>query len=808
MKIRYDADLTLSVGSSCWTKVWKTRQLTWSSLLRKLQTPQRTGETVAEYRKMSRTDKGRKKDVGGFVGGLLKGGRRAQSHVISRQLVCLDADKATDDFILDVDLALGGTAYTYYTTHGHTPERPRFRLIVPLEEPVTPEQYPAVARRLAADVGIDYFDPTTYGCSRLMYWPSAPEDGEYLFGYEDAPFLKGDAVLARYQDWTDAGQWPTGKTESAAHARSAKQQGDPLTKPGLIGAFNRTFYPIGKVIETYLSGVYGETGHPDRYTYLAGSTVAGLIIYDDKFAYSHHGTDPISGHLCSAFDLVRLHLFGSQDDDCREDVPVNKRPSFASMSKLAGESPDVVQELNKAELTELFEDTDDDSDLEWLKTLDRTTGKHPVILPTAKNFITILTNDRHLVNKFGRDDFSRRIAVKGDLPWRKQAEGTIWRDEDDAQLRNYLSRVYDLTGRSVIDDALTEVIARNHFHPVREYLENLTWDGTERAETLYVDYLGAKDSAYTRTVTLTHLKAAVARVLHPGIKFDACLVLSGPQGIGKSTVLSKLGGPWFNDSITSLQGKDPMEQLRGSWIIELSEMQAANKAENDMIKSFISRQVDKFRAAYGRRTEEFERQCVFTATTNDFVFLKDRSGGRRFWPILGTENAKKSALDDLPQSYIDQVWAEAYEKYRKDPRLTLPRDVTEQVKLLQKMHTEGSELEGIILDYLDKKLPDEWEGMDLYDRRTYLENYNDGDEQAGAARERVCVLEIWCEALGNRKETLKNMNAREINGVLQNLPGWEPYKNKEGKLRFGTLYGLQRAFVHEERKNRVYQTLV
>lgn len=190
------------------------------------------------------------------------------------------------------------------------------------------------------------------------------------------------------------------------------------------------------------------------------------------------------------------------------------------------------------------------------------------------------------------------------------------------------------------------------------------------------------------------------------------------------------------------------------------------------------------------------------------MFLKDRSGGRRFWPIIGTENAKKSALDDLPQSYIDQVWAEVYEKYRKDPRLTLPRDVTEQVKLLQKMHTEGSELEGIILDYLDKKLPDEWEGMDLYDRRAYLENYNDGDEQTGAARERVCVLEIWCEALGNRKETLKNMNAREINGVLQNLPGWEPYKNKEGKLRFGTLYGLQRAFVHEERKNRVYQTLV
>ena len=168
---------------------------------------------------------------------------------------------------------------------------------------------------------------------------------------------------------------------------------------------------------------------------------------------------------------------------------------------------------------------------------------------------------------------------------------------------------------------MTEVISRNRFHPVRDYLKGLTWDGTPRAETLYIDYLGAEDSAYTRMVTKQHLKAAVARVMQPGVKFDPCLVLSGPQGIGKPTILAKLGRQWFNDSIVSLQGKDPMEQLQGSWIIELSEMQATNKSENDQIKAFISRQVDKFRAPYGRRTEEFPRQCVFAATTNDYVFL-------------------------------------------------------------------------------------------------------------------------------------------------------------------------------------------
>ena len=800
MGIVHNLSFTIAVGAGRWAKTWRNTETTWAAFLARIRDTVRTGETVAEYKAMSKADKDAKKDVGGFVGGTLQGGRRLQTHVVSRQLVSLDADNPGKDFLFDVDLALGNSAWAVYSTHSHRPESPRLRLIIPLTNPVSPDMYQAIARRIAADVGIDQFDPTTYDVHRLMYWPSSPQNGEYVFQYNDAPALDPGTVLARYHDWQDAAEWPVGAAEVRARKLTAKKQGDPLTKPGLIGAFNRA-YTMSEAIDAYLSGVYEPTVHEDRYTYAAGSTAAGLVLYDGVFAYSHHGTDPASGKLCNAFDLVRIHLFGEKDADTDESVPINKRPSFLAMAELAGHDKRTVHELNREELKELREQFDDaelidgeDYDDSWLDDLERGQGKNAAIKPTAENFILILTHDKFLKDKFGLDEFSHRILLKADLPWHKVKDGVIWRDADDASLRNYLSKYYRLTGRGVIDDALTEVISRNRFHPVRDYLKGLTWDGTPRAETLYIDYLGAEDSAYTRMVTKQHLKAAVARVMQPGVKFDPCLVLSGPQGIGKSTILAKLGRQWFNDSIVSLQGKDPMEQLQGSWIIELSEMQATNKSENDQIKAFISRQVDKFRAPYGRRTEEFPRQCVFAATTNDYVFLKDRTGGRRFWPIFVRGGGNMTVLQ-LTSAIIDQIWAEVYESYKQDPNLQLTPEIAAIAAELQKAHTEGSEKAGMIEDYLNKKLPEDWDTYDLYDRRAYLEEYDDKDPRAAVVRDRVCVLEIWCEAMNGARAAMTNAIARELNGLMQSMDGWEPHRSKSGNLRFGNLYGLQRAYV-------------
>ena len=786
MELQRDVSLVIYTASHRYAKYWKREETTWSALLERLSQTARTGETCAEYRAMGKADRDRRKDIGGFVGGVLRDGRRKKGYTLSRQIVTLDADNADRDFLNVVREALSGRAWAVYSTHSHRPEAPRLRVLIPLAEPAGPEAYQAIARRLAADIGIEAMDDTTYEPERLMYWPSTPRDGEYVFQYQDAPFLPPGDVLARYDNWHDVSEWPTSRREADIIRHAAKKQGDPFEKEGIIGAFCRA-HPVEEAIETFLPGVYAPCGK-DRYTYTAGSTAGGLVIYDGRFAYSHHSTDPAGGKLCNAFDLVRIHKFGALDEDTDPRTPVNKRPSYIKMADFARSDKATDSELKRALAEDLqaawAEQGVDHADKDWMDAL--VMDRKGNVLPSAQNFICILSHDPLLAGRFGRDDFSHRFMVRGKLPWREPGEDRIWRDADDACLRNFFSKCYGLSSRQVIDDALTEVMADNAFHPVRDYLRGLTWDGTPRAETVYIDWLGAEDSDYVRAVTLTHLKAAVARVMLPGVKFDQCLVLSGPQGIGKSTVLRCLGKSWFNDGLVTFQGKDPMEQLQGAWINELSEMQATSKAENDQIKAFLSRNSDRFRAPYGRRTEEFPRQCVFTATTNDTVFLKDRTGGRRFWPIFCHGGGKKQ-LAELTEDYVDQVWAEVAARWKEDKSLMLPPDAANAARELQEAHTEGSEKAGLIADYLDKKLPDNWNAMDLYERKDYLDNYNGSGT---VPRQKVCTLEIWCEVFGGTKQNFTNAAARELNAIMQTMPGW----HVGFRSRFGNLYGVQRAF--------------
>ena len=796
--------LTIATAPHRFSVAWQNTEIEWLDLVKRLRTTTRTGETVAEYKAMTKSQKSDRKDIGGFVGGYVKDGKRINGNIVYRQLITLDADSATKDFAESVALALMGYEYVIYSTHSHTPDKPRVGILIPLDRRVEADEYIAIGRRLAADIGIEMMDTTTYEPTRLMYWPSTPQDGEYYFYHGQGDFISADGVLATYDNWRDTSTWPTSKKETAVVFRSAKRQEDPYEKKGLIGAFCRA-YTITEAMRTFLQGTYEPTVHDDRFTYVNGSTTGGLVVYDDKFAYSHHSTDPISGKLCNAFDLVRIHLFGELDEEVKPNTPPNRMPSFSAMCKHIGQDELTLKEVNREkaeELKEMFtaDGVDvEDIDFDWMNKLERSSGKSGEILASAANFILILKNDALLKGAFGLDEFAHRLMVRKDLPWRKRGRELIWTDMDDASLRNYLSVNYGLTSRQVIDDALSEVMTANRFHPVREYLDMLVWDGVKRAESVLLDWLGVEDSKYARDATMTLLKAAVARVMIPGVKFDPCLVLSGPQGIGKSTVLRKLGVEWFNDSICSFQGKDAMEQLQGSWIIELSEMQATNKSENDLIKAYISRQVDRFRAPYGRRTAEFPRQCVFTATTNDYVFLKDRTGGRRFWPMFCKGGVRE--LDELTEEYVGQIWAEVYEVWKKNGSLLLPKDSAEVAKRLQESHTEGSEKAGIVAEYLDTPLPEDWNDLDIWARQSYLQSY--GSDEAGAGgcmvRDRVCVLEIWCEAFGGNKNNLTNANSREINAIMQNMDGWEPYKGG-APMRFGKFYGRQRAYIRTASK--------
>lgn len=797
--VKFDGLLNLAIGKSRKDTKWKNTEMLWSDFLKRIETTTYTHETYAAYLAADKARQDEIKDVGGYVGGYVNHGRRKTDNILNRQLITLDIDFG-DLTIWETYIMLYGNAAAIYSTHKHSPESQRLRLVIPLDRPVFTDEYQAIARRIAGDLGIDSFDDTTFEPSRLMYWPSTAKDGVYVYESTDDVWLSADSILEAYFDWTDASSWPESSRVRQRLERSAKKQGDPTAKTGLVGAFCRS-YTIADAIDTFLSDVYLRCSDTDRYTYTAGSTTAGLVLYDEVFAYSHHGTDPISGKLCNAFDLVRIHKFGLQDEDAKEQTPNNKLPSYQAMLEFAAEDDKTKALLSKERfegLREDFEgvDLEDEDALEWTALLDM--DKKGNLKNTIENIKIILENDLNLKKRFRLNEFEKREMVVGGVPWDKDKAARCMTDLDDAELRGYMEKVYQLTTWSKIKDALDSVIKVNAYHPIKDYLNRLEWDGVERVDTLLIDYLGAEDSEYTRTVTRKSLVAAVARVYQPGIKYDYTLTLVGGQGIGKSTILRKLGCKWFSDSFATVQGKEAIEQVQGVWIIEISELAGLKKAEEEAIKQFISKQCDRYRAAYGKRVEDYPRQCAFFGTTNTFNFLKDKTGNRRFWPIACESQEPVKDIFKLSQDDIDQIWAEVYHLYKKKETLYLPPELEKIARLIQTYHKEINEKEGLIAEYLEKELPENWYSLSIYDRRNYIHNdpsLLDGANQT-IKRSRVCASEIWCELF---RGELKDLNRRESGAIydaLRSLENWEEYdiNVNKGRLKFG-IYGVQKAFL-------------
>jgi len=795
--LRYDGTVTIATGRSRKETQWKNRELLWSDLAKRLSETTRTSETFEEYRKSPKSVQDNIKDVGGFVGGTLSGGRRRADAVAWRQILTLDADYVKGDFWASVEMMFDH-ACLIYSTHSHTPKNPRIRLVIPLARPITADEYQAVSRRVAADLGIDFFDDTTYEAHRLMYWPSTSKDAEFIFEIQDAEWLDPDEVLARYEDWTDPSYWPESSRVQQSRERLADRQGDPWEKPGMVGAFCRT-YSIDVAIKTFLSDIY-EPAQDGRYTYKPGSTSGGLVLYQDgKFAYSHHGTDPVGGQLVNSFDLVRIHKFGVRDEEAKEGTPINRMPSYLAMQEFAAKDDNVKKQLGLERLEEASSDFDvvdiKEEDNEWLKELERH-HRSGMILSTRNNALIVLENDPNLKGKIAFNEFTHRPYILEDLPWENAGAGNSWSDDDESALFHYLESVYGIDSPGKVRDALGVIMKRHRHHPVREFLDSLDWDGIDRLETLLIDYLGAEDSEYVRAVTRKTFTAGVKRIYQPGCKFDYMLTLIGPQGVGKSYILNKLGGEWFSDSLTNVQGKEAYEQLQGVWLIEMGELTATRKADNEAIKHFLTKRIDSFRVAYGRHTSDFPRQCIFIGTTNDKTFLKDRTGNRRFWPVeVMQQEPTLSIWKHLNKEEIRQIWAEAKHYYLDDEKLYLTGELEDEAKKIQEEHREEMPMAGLVQEYLEKPLPLDWNDWDLGRRRMYLDDEFNSYEGVTTERDRVCALEIWVEVYGGDPKNMKPMDARNINDIMREMPGWERSKST---LRFGKIYGTQRGFTRSK----------
>lgn len=795
--MRYDRQITISAAGSRKATFWPSQTLYWSEMIDRLRTAVRGTETLSEYLKLPKREQDELKDVGGFVGGTLKDNRRKAANVIGRDLITLDLDNIPAGGTQDVLKRLEGLgcAFATYSTRKHHEGAPRLRVIVPTDRTVTVDEYEPLARKLASIIGMSLVDPTTFEASRLMYWPSCCADSQYIFHYADKPFLSANGVLAMYNDWRNIDEWPLVPGEEGKQTKLATKQGNPLEKPGVVGAFCRQ-YNIHQAIEKFLPGVYEPVDtDANRYTYVAGSTVGGAVVYENGlFLYSHHATDPCSGRLVNAFDLVRLHKFGDLDDDAKPDTPVNRLPSFTEMANLALNDPDVAALINKERYEQALEDFGDSEDkpvekdnMEWLKQLkiNPSSGQPQ---KTIDNVIIILENDPNLKGKMAYDEFANRGVVLGPLPWNNSTEKRFWTDTDDSGLYHYMEKVYSISSESKINHALALVSYKHKFNDVKEYLESLKWDGVPRLDTLLHDYLGAEDNVYTRAVSRKSFTAAVARAMEPGVKYDYMPILVGPQGIGKSTFLRIMGKNWFSDSLQTFEGKEASEMIQGVWINEIGELAGMSKAETNSIKQFLSRTEDIFREAYGKRTQAYPRRCVFFGTTNDSVFLRDHTGNRRFWPVkVGLVKPKKNVFEDLKHE-VDQIYAEAFVRWQLGEQLFLTGEAEEIAKIQQEEHRETSPKEGIIREFIERPVPIDWDTKSISERRLYWSNEFGRSEIETVERDRICAVEIWVECFNTDIKYMKQADTREINAILSSLENWEPYRG-----RFGP-YGFQRGF--------------
>ena len=771
-------DLAIAYGNSRQAKNWVNKTIRYEDLKARLKVTIRTAESAEEYAKMSKAQRDVAKDHGGFVGGALKGGRRKVDAVELRSMIALDGDRIDKAFLDDYETNASYTS-CLYTTHSSTEANPRVRLVFPLLRDVTSEEFVAVSRYLAQMLGIDFFDECSYQPNQLMYWPSSPQNGVFVFKEVEKEWLDPDAILSAHPEWTDPTRLPTSSRESKANQVTQQKVQDPLEKEGTVGIFNRVFFPVTRALETFLAGVYEPTESESRWHLIASSSIAGVEIKDEKFVYSHHAKDPAYLKLCNAFDIVRIHKFGDLDD----------KASFRAMCDFAMRQDEVKIVAANERLSEAEKDFAESVDDEWKKRLQR--NKNGVLENNLHNIRLIMENDPYMKN-IVFNQLADGMEIRGAVPWKHPAR--FWRDADDAQLICYIDASYGSFSQRNYDIAVTKAADDRSYHPIKEYFDGLpVWDEMPRVDTVLIDYLGAQDNAYVRAVTRKALCAAYMRIYHPGIKFDYITVLNGNQGIGKSTLIAKLGMEWFADSLTlsDMNDKTAAEKLQGYWIHEIGEMAGMRKAELEKVKAFVSRQDDKYRASFGRRVTPHPRQCIFFGTTNsENGYLRDITGNRRFWNVKVTGDGRMKPWD-LGQETVDQIWAEVIVLSNAGEELFLDHTLEDYARKEQSEAMEQDDREGLVARYLDMLLPETWDTMDVHQRRDYVQD-PDGllNAKGTMHRETVSNIEIWCECFGKAKEDIKPADSYAISAIMARLPDWS---RPETRRRI-PIYGLQRLY--------------
>ena len=719
------------------------------------------------------------KECGNYLMGTLRGGRRTKNTIVSRSAVQLDADRATEetwDAISDL-----GVLGLVHTTFSSAPDELRLRVVLPLDREVTPDEYVHIVAVLIDRLGKDAFDPGSLQPERYMFRPAVADEHRDWYRYEvlDGPEISADDLLADFTE--DLSTLPA--------PRPSKNKRDPREIDGTIGAFNRA-YSIAEAVEQF--GIPYEPAGEGRWHLVGARAGAGIHEVTPDLVYSHHAGDPAYGQTLSAFDLVRVHLYGILDEDAKPGTPINKLPSTTAALERLANDPKVVSEIVGDDFATIPDADPDDPTAPaptraWIMDLVRN-PRSGEVRDVVGNWDLISENDPVFRGLFW-DELDLSVKTDRDLPWRSIERGEIFTATDRAALALHIERSYGIRpGRMLLDDLVNVVANRRPVNPVREYLEGLEWDGVPRLEE---SLPGVRPTEYTRLVARKCLTAAVARIFEPGIKWDYSLIIYGTEGRGKTFWVDRMARGW-NAALGDIHSKDTLLTLQRSWIVTSDEGFSMKKSDADSLKEFLTRTTDVFRLPYEREVMAYPRHCVIWGTTNDPTFLRRQEGNRRYLIVHSEDRVDFGALTD---DYVDQVWAEAVSLYRAGEELFLDEEGSAIAAAAREAYIEEDSLTGIIQEWLDQPVPENWDEMGAEERALWRMESADGIGPKGTRKiTQTCSTQIWVECLGRPIGDRRRADLLDIASSLRSLPGWRPVP---GRTRV-PIYGPQQVYERVE----------
>lgn len=749
----------------------------WNEIVERLKNVEYAEHTMSQYAAMTKLQRVDAKDVGFFIGGLV-----TKRKVTYRQILSLDIDEADEATLNTLRTWLKGSTYVLHSTHSSTPEHPRYRVVAPLNRIVSADEYGAIMRVLHEKFKLP-LDVATFDFNRIMFLPSVPKDAEYFFESKDGEPLNVEELLSQLGNWQDL---------SGITMPAKIQVQDPLKKGGIIGAFC-TQVSIREALDIHLQDKWRP--EPDgSYTLIGATTTSGGKVFDNNLHFvSFHSSDPYQGRSHNAYDLVRLYKFGEG------------KKGEAEMAKLC-EALDIRPESgSKAKLTL---DAIDDEEAKAILNERLTFDKKGELEKTIMNVEAILTYDPMVAGVFAYDAFSDAPVLRRIPYWRanidirtpnedcqnvQDYEGM--EDVDESFLRKHLEKYYGFRNADkCITDALNIVVHNNKFHPIRDYLNSLEWDGVPRLEHIFIDCFGVNDTLYAREVGLKFFVGAVRRVFIPAAKMDYVPVLVSDEGLGKSKFVRRMAKLWGSDTFYTFNGsKEAYEQLRGVWLMEIPELAGVQNRSTNSRKAFITKGEDRYRSAYLKYTKTYKRQCVFIASSNDVIFLDDPSEeGRRWWGMMcNPNNVKVNVHDDSFLERVDLYWAEAVHYYNQGVKPMLSDAAEAEARLLRQIHKAEDVEQGALLDYLNMPVPDNWYKMSYYERVQY---WKEPSGWTGKMRDTVCTTEVAREFFEIPRSDNSPARGKKVGDAIR---ATGLFTQDGSKKRFGE-YGIALAWVRKQ----------